>query len=67
MLVIRRLIDRQRAFTAILLPGEPARVFPTSDYGHARILQIYKQDRRHPGVANDFTELAPLSAPSTQR
>jgi hypothetical protein len=67
MLVIRRLIDRQRAFTAILLPGEPARVFPTCDYGHARILQIYKQDRRHPGVANDFTELAPLSAPSTQR
>jgi len=56
MLVIRRLDDGKRSYTAILLPGEPARIFPTSDREHARILQIYKQDRRHQDVLNDFTE-----------
>lgn len=56
-LVIRRLVDRHRAYTAIFLPGEPARVFPTTDYEHARILQIYKQDKPYEGIINDFTEL----------
>ena len=56
MLVIRRMVDRHGSFTAIFLPGEPPRVFPTSDYEHGRILQIYKQDRRHQDVLNDFTE-----------
>lgn len=56
MLVIRRLVDRRRAYTALLLPGEPPRVFPTSDAEHARILQIYLQDRRYEGVHNDFTD-----------
>lgn len=58
MLVIRRLVDRHRAYTGIFLPGEPARIFPTSDAEHARILQIYKQDRPHEGIVNDFSELA---------
>ena len=55
MVVIRRLVDRHRAYTAILLPGEPPRVFPTSDHEHARILQIYLQDRPYAGVHNDFS------------
>ena len=56
MLVIRRLVDRRRAYTALLLPGEPPRIFPTTDAEHARILQIYKQDRRHEGIVNDFSD-----------
>jgi hypothetical protein len=56
MLVIRRMVDRRRSYTAIFLPGEPPRIFPTSDHEHARILQIFKQDRRHRDVLNDFTE-----------
>lgn len=56
MLVIRRMVDRRRSYTAIFLRGEPPRIFPTSDHEHARILQIYKQDRRHRDVLNDFTE-----------
>ena len=56
MLVIRRIVDRQRAYTALFLPGEEPRIFPTTDYEHARILQIYKQDRFYPGIHNDFTE-----------
>ena len=63
MIVIRRLVERERAFTAIFLPGEPARIFPTSDYEHARILQIYKQDRRYPDVLNDFSDLEPDTPP----
>jgi hypothetical protein len=56
MIVIRRLTDRQRAYTAIFLPGEEPRVFPTTDHEHGRILQIYKQDRPYDGVCNDFTD-----------
>ncbi|MCF7689709.1 MAG: hypothetical protein K9N01_15570 [Cephaloticoccus sp.] len=56
MLVIRRLVDRQRAYTAIFLPGETPRIFPTSEQEHGRILQIYKQDKRHEGILNDFTD-----------
>ncbi len=58
MVVIRRMVDRHRAYTAILLPGEPPRIFPTSDQEHARVLQIFKQDRPHDGIHNDFSEYA---------
>lgn len=58
MLVIRRLDDGKRSYTAIFLPGEPPRIFPTSNQEHARILQIYKQDRPYDGVVNDFSEYA---------
>ena len=56
MLVIRRLVDRHRAYTGIFLPGEPARIFPTTDYEHSRILQIYKQDKAYEGIVNDFSD-----------
>jgi hypothetical protein len=56
MLVIRRMIDRHRSYTGIFLPGEPPRIFPTTDHEHGRILQIYKQDKAYEGVINDFTE-----------
>lgn len=56
MLVIRRLVDRHRAYTGLFLPGVPPKIFPTSEYEHARILEIYKQDRRHDGILNDFTD-----------
>ncbi|ACB75308.1 hypothetical protein [Opitutus terrae] len=56
MIVIRRLVDRRRSYTGIFLPGVPPKIFPTSDQEHARILQIYKQDRAHPGILNDFTD-----------
>jgi hypothetical protein len=56
MLVIRRMIDRRRAYTAMFLPGEPPRIFPTTDQEHARVLQIFKQDRPHAGVENEFSD-----------
>ena len=56
MLLIRRMDDGKRSYTAIFLPGEPPRIFPTSQQEHARILQIYKQDRRYHDVLNDFTD-----------
>jgi hypothetical protein len=64
MIVIRRMVDRQRSYTGIFLPGEPAQIFPTTDYEHARILQIYKQDRPHEGIIYDFTDLD-AAAPAT--
>jgi hypothetical protein len=62
MLVIRRMVDARRAYTAILLPGEPPRVFPTTDQEHAMILRLYLQDRPYEGVVNDFTEWFPPRA-----
>jgi hypothetical protein len=58
MIVIRRLVDRHRAYTGIFLKGEPPKIFPTTDYEHARILQIYKQDRAYEGILNDFSDYA---------
>jgi len=55
VLVIRRIVDRRRSYTALYLKGEPPRIFPTDDVEHARILQIYKQDRAYKDVYNDFT------------
>lgn len=55
-MVIRRMVDRQRSYTAIFLPGEEPRIFPTTEHEHARILQIYKQDRLHQDIVNDFSE-----------
>ena len=65
MIVIRRLVERRRAYTAIFLPGEPPKIFPTNDAEHARILQVYKQDRLHAGIINDFSELAFPTQPAT--
>ena len=56
MMVIRRMTDRRRAYTGIFLPGEPPKIFPTTEHEHARILEIYLQDRAYEGVANDFSE-----------
>lgn len=56
MIVIRRMIDRHRSYTAIFLPGCEPRIFPTSDYEHDRILQIFKQDKFYEGILNDFSE-----------
>lgn len=64
MLVVRRLTDRHRAYTALFLKGEEPKIFPTTDYEHARILQIYKQDRAYEGIHNDHTEF-PFSPFST--
>lgn len=65
MVVIRRMVDRHRAYTAIMLPGEPPRIFPSTDHEHARVLQIFLQDRPHAGIENDFTAygLGPNPAP----
>lgn len=66
MIVIRRLTDRRRAYTGIFLPGEPPRIFPTNDHEHARILEIYLQDRPYAGIVNDHSlyQLGKDSPPS---
>ena len=56
MIMIRRAVDKHRAYTVIFLPGEKPRKFPTTDYEHNRILQIYKQDKFYEGIINDFSD-----------
>jgi hypothetical protein len=70
MIVIRRLVDRHRSYTGIFLRGLPPKIFPTSDQEHARILEIYKQDRRYADVLNDFTDYelgVPPPSPSARQ
>jgi hypothetical protein len=72
MLVIRRMDDGRHSYTAIFLPGELPRIFPTNDREHARILQVFKQDRPYQDVLNDFTDfiigdIAPPSADNRPR
>ena len=55
MIVIRRLVDKHRAYSGIFLPGIMPMIFPTTDYEHSRILQIYKQDKPYEGILNDFS------------
>lgn len=55
-LVIRRMVDKKTSYTAIFLKGEEPRIFPTTDREHARILQIYKQDKPYDGIINDFND-----------
>lgn len=56
MILIRRAVDKHRAYTVIMLKGEEPKWIPTTDYEHQRILEIYKQDRYYEGIENDFTE-----------
>ena len=56
MVVIRRAVDKNKSYTVIFLKGEPPKWIITSDYEHARILQIYKQDRKYEGIINDFND-----------
>ena len=56
MMVIRRAVDKHKAYTVIMLPGEPAKWITTTDYEHQRILEIYKQDKYYEGIENDFTD-----------
>ena len=55
-LVIRRMVDKHRSYTAIFSKGEEPKIFPTSDREHARILEIYKQDRFYENIINDFSD-----------
>jgi hypothetical protein len=56
MVVIRRAVDKNKSYTVIFLKGEEPKWIITSDYEHARILQIYKQDRKYKGIINDFND-----------
>ena len=55
MLVIRRKVERNQSYTVFMLPGY-FRQWPTSDYEHSQILRVFKQDKRHSGIENDFTD-----------
>jgi hypothetical protein len=63
------MVDRHRAYTAIFLPGVPPKIFPTSEQEHARILEIFKQDRPYEGIVNDFSEygFSKVSPPPNRR
>ena len=50
------MVNKEKAYTAIFLQGEEPKIFPTSDYEHNRIMQIYKQDKHYENVINDFSE-----------
>jgi len=56
MLVIRRKVERMQSYTVLMLPGGYYREWPTNDHEHQEILKVFKQDRPHEGIVNDFSE-----------
>jgi len=38
-----------------MLKGEEPKWIPTTNYEHNRILEIFKQDKEHEGIENDFS------------
>lgn len=60
MIVIRRAVDKNKAYTVIMLKGEEPKWILTSDYEHNRILEIFKQDKAYEGIINDFTDYKEL-------
>jgi len=56
MIMIRRMVDKKKSYTAIFLRGCEPKIFPTSDYEHNRILQIFKQDKYYEGILNDYSD-----------
>ena len=60
MIVIRRAVDENKAYTVIMLKGEEPKWILTSDYEHNRILEIFKQDKAYEGIINDFTDYKEL-------
>lgn len=56
MLVIRRMETRERGYTVLMLGGDYYKQIPTSMHEHNEILRLFKQDRRYPGIVNDFSE-----------
>lgn len=57
--------DGKKSYTAMFLPGQEPRVFPTTDQEHARIMQIFKQHKPYEGVWNDFSEFQIGPSPHT--
>lgn len=55
MLVIRRKVRREQAYTVLMLPNY-YQEWPTSDREHQDILKIFKQDQSYPDIVNDFME-----------
>lgn len=60
MIVIRRAATKDKSYTVIMLKGEEPKWIPTSDYEHNKILEIFKQDKPHEGILNDFTDFKNL-------
>ena len=55
MVLIRRASKGGRDYTVIMLKGEEPKWIPTTNYEHNRILEIFKQDKEHEGIENDFS------------
>jgi len=60
VIVIRRAVDKHKAYTVIMLKGEEPKWIPTSNYEHNRIMEIFKQDKAYEGIINDFTDYKEL-------
>ena len=65
MLVIRRKVTRDQAYTVLMMP-DYYQEWPTSDYEHGRIMKVFKQDRPYEGILNDFVEYGLVRERSSQ-
>jgi len=56
MVSITRKRTRKQSYTVIVFDKNNIHEWPTSEYEHNRIMQIFKQDKPYEGIINDYTK-----------
>ena len=56
MVSITRKRTRNQSYTVIVFDKNNIHEWPTSEYEHNRIMQIFKQDKPYEGIINDYTK-----------
>ena len=55
MVSIRRKHTRNQSYTIIVFDKDNIHEWPTTDYEHNKIMEIFKQDKYYEGIINDYT------------
>ena len=55
MVSIRRKHTQNQSYTVIVFDKDNIHEWPTNDYEHNKIMEIFKQDKYYEGILNDYT------------
>lgn len=55
MVSIRRKHTRNQSYTVIVFDKDNIHEWPTNDYEHNKIMEIFKQDKYYEDILNDYT------------
>ena len=55
MVSIRRKHTQNQSYTVIVFDKDNIHEWPTNDYEHNKIMEIFKQDKYYEDILNDYT------------